>query len=66
VLFFGYTKVLDLINDGNDAKTAERKYREKKVAALEREDKNPFIGTLKEMWGSRSEPLSMVFWSEEA
>jgi hypothetical protein len=33
---------------------------------LEREIKNPFIGTLREMWGSRSEPLSMVFWSEEA
>lgn len=66
ILFFGFSKVLDYINDGHYPDTALDKYQKKKRAALEREDKSPMIGTLKELWGSRKEPLSMVFWSEEA
>jgi hypothetical protein len=58
--------VLDLINDGYDSQTAEKKFKQKRLEKLDREDKSPFIGTLREMWGSRAEPLSIVFWSEEA
>lgn len=66
ILFFGYSKVLDFVNDGYDSPTAEKKFKANKMQTNEREDKNPLIGTLKEMWGSRAEPLSIVFWSETA
>lgn len=66
ILFFGFSKVLDYINEGYRPEDAIAKHKKKKSSALEREDKNPIIGTLKELWGSRNEPLSMVFWSEEA